>query len=316
MANCDNEPCDCPVCLDNRNLLRLECNGPRGTHHYLCRDCLMKLRQFSEQEEDSFRFNPPRYIKWKKCPTCRGPIKRASRYNALLRHPGGETREESERREADPEAHRGYLQETELQDEEFARDQSNLRISVFARELMDFDNNIRRLEQERGQLVREVANAERQLNQVNNQLNPRENNNRFFEIATLVCGCAIIVYHILCITTPLITAQFIGGGDNENNKKIDRSNSIGVIYIGLSEGIFGVWWSTIQNNGTILNILINNEDQYQKLLETYKFTTNPQINIATQMLEVTKLNTNKTYIKKAGSRKKRKMKRRSSRQKR
>ena len=303
------------VCLDNKNLLRLECNGPSGPHHYLCRDCLTKLRQFSAPEEDSFPFVPPRQIKWKICPTCRKPIKRASRYNALLRHPGGESATESARREADPEAHRGYLPETELQDEDFEREQSAARAARFARSLMEFDDNIRRLEQERAQIVSDIANVEGELQQVNAEIqanNPQENNNRFFTIATLVCGCAIVVYKIICITAPSL-APLIGGGDNEINETIDISNGIGVIYIGKSEGMIGLWWSTIQKNGNILNILISNEKQYKKLLETYKFTTNPPIQIATIIEEVTKLT--EKDVKKGGSRRKWKLRKRSSRRK-
>jgi hypothetical protein len=215
------------------------------------------------------------------------------------------------------------LPETELQDDDFAREQSYARAADFARDLMEFDNNIRRLEQERAQIVSDIANERRDLNQLHAnagmQANviPEENNNRFLTIATLVCGCAITAYYIISTTAPLVIGAPLIGGDNEineTNKEIDRSNGIGVIYIGYSEGMFGLWWSTIQKDGTILNILINTEEQYKKLLETYKFTTKPEINIATQILEVAKLNKKET--KKGGSRNKRKMKRRSSRRKR
>jgi hypothetical protein len=310
MADCDKEPCDCPVCLENKNLLRLECNGRGGQHHYLCSDCLMQLRQFSQPEPDSFQFVPPRQVKWKLCPTCRKPIKRASHYNFLLRHSRRETSEEYHRREADPTARRGYLPETDLQDEEFAREQSNRSVNELINMMIQLDaarDNVVRLEGERQQIIQEINQQQIQQNQ--------EQNNRYAAIAALVVAGGIIVYRILCITGPLIAPLI--GGDNENKMEIDRSNGIGVIYIGYSEGVFGVWWSTIQSSGTILNILINNEEQYKKLLDTYKFTTNPEIDIAMQILEVTKLNQGDTNneLKKGGTRNKRKMKRRSSRRK-
>jgi hypothetical protein len=335
MANCDQDPCVCPVCLDERNLLRLECNGHQ--HHYLCRDCLMKLRQFSPEEPDSFLFVPPRQIKWKLCPTCRQPIKRASRYNALLRHSGGESAEE----------HRGYLPETELQDDDFARQQYGVRAAEFNRSLIEFEVNIMRLERERAQIVSDIANVEGRIVDLLNNPPPLEppreepqqqldqpENNRFTAITTLVSGCAIIAYYIVSFTNPIVPSSFVGGGDNEINetkKEIDRSNGIGVIYIGYSEGNFGLWWSTIQKDGTILNILINAEKQYNKLLGTYKFEPKTVFKISdiikivqfSNISEIIKylnkfdkLNANKIDTNKGGSCKKRKMKKRSSRRKR
>ena len=320
MANCDKDPCDCPVCLDNKNLLRLECNGPRGTHHYLCRDCLMKLQQFTPPEPDSFPFQPPHHIRWKICPTCRGPIKRASRYNVLLRHPAGETAQERQRRQADPEAHRGYLPETDLQDEEFAREQYLERIAPLAQSLIDLDNANRR------SLVAEaeLAQVQAQVDAHAEAINQNNNSQRIAGIAWLIVAAGIIVYSF--VSTTMISTS-VGGGTTdrmETNQKIQEAKGLGAIYIGRSEGTFGLWWSVVLPDGFPLNIRINNKKQYKELLEKYGFTTKQDFDIDDELDKVSKLNQQNSVDTKnvvtgggetGGSRKKRRRKQRVSRRK-
>jgi hypothetical protein len=336
MANCDQDPCVCPVCLDERNLLRLECNGLGETYHYICRDCLMKLRQFSAPVDDAFPFQPRLQVKWKLCPTCRAPIKRASRFNALLRgpvalslDPADESVEGAKRRR---EAHRGYLPVTDLQDEDFAREQYFARIAPLAQSLIDLDNANREVIQARGEVEQAEAELQRLQRaqaqaqaeaQAQAQANPNENDSqRIGALSWLIVASGIIVYALVSSTVFPMSG---GTADNtETTNKIQQAKGLGVIYIGRSEGTFGLWWSVVLTDGIPLNILISNGEQYEKLVKEYKFTTKQIFDIGKQLSIASDLNKNQlvdeTKIvdtnKSGGSRRKRKMKKRSSRRKR
>jgi hypothetical protein len=320
------------VCLDNKNLLRLECNGLGETYHYICRDCLMKLRQFSAPENDAFQFNPLLQVKWKLCPTCRAPIKRASRFNALLRGPvpssldtAGESVDEAKRQR---EAHRGYLPVTDLQDEVFARDQYFARMAPLAQSLIELDNANREVIQAQGN----VAQAEAELQDLQRQNaraqahvqalaqaedNPNENDNQRIRGLAWLIVAAGIIFH----TGVSITGLPMNGGTADNKEttnKIQEAKGLGVIYIGRSEGTFGLWWSVVLTDGFPLNILISNEEQYKKLLKKYNFTTKQKFVIEDKLNKVSELNENKLVHEniQGGSRRKRKMKKRASRRKR
>jgi hypothetical protein len=344
MADCDEVLCDCMVCLDNKPLLRLECNGLGETYHYICRDCLMKLRQFSAPVDDAFPFQPRLQVKWKLCPTCRAPIKRASRYNALLRgpvalslDPADESVEGAKRRR---EAHRGYLPVTELQDEEFARQQYFARMAPLAQSLIDLDNanrgviqargevaqvqaEIRDLEQEHAQAQAEAEARVRALAEAPVEVEDNPNNDqRIRGLAWLIVAAGIIFHTGISITG----FNMNRGGGTTDNIELEKSKGLGVIYIGRSEGTFDLWWSVVMTDGIPLSILITSEKQYEKLLEKYKFTTKQDFVIKDELDKVSELN--KQQIKsldkikdeingeKGGSRRKRKMKKRSSRRKR
>ena len=222
MGDCDTQECECMVCLELKPLLRTDCheipipsgewNTQSNTHHYLCQECLSLIRQYNQEPD---RYNYERQIKWKRCPICRGSIKRASSF-APNKRP---TLMRGNVVPNPDDVNRQFLAITELQDTEFERqqdqenDDARMRRSVeigrLAQLILDANNDVRRIEGERDAIIaqREVELLhinqnnvieegivrERRQNEINN-IRTRE-----FRIAALVIASGMVAHLILSI---------------------------------------------------------------------------------------------------------------------
>ena len=317
MGDCNIQDCECMVCLEVKPLLRTDCHtfpiptGPvntqSDTHHYLCQECLSLIRQYNQEPD---RYDHERQIKWKRCPICRGSIKRASSY-------APNKRPTLMRGNVVPNpdyVNRQFLAITELQDTEFERQQDrenddarmrrSIEIGRLAQLILDANNDVRRIEWERDEII---AQREAELLNIQNNVNEegavRESSMREHSFAALIIACGMAVYYIISTLTVI---PMRGGGTNQD------LNGFGIIYIGKlkTDDKFGLWLS-LYINDNFITIQISSVEHYNKLVKKYVFTPKTEIDITNELNFVNK----KNNTKKGGSTRKKSRRKKTRRKK-